>query len=173
MASHILITTHNPLAIAELEKEQVQILQLSQDNDDSKIVAVHPELDPRGQGYAAIVTSDMFGIASTLDNPTHLLLERQRAYAGQEHLSEEELKTLSDLNAKLERLGFRFFHPNEEYSRYLRLRGAALREKFGSNDPEELATASASMDNNAREQLAKRLVEELLAEQTSEEAAKP
>lgn len=170
--SHILITTHNPLAIAELEKEQVQILQLSQGKDDSKIVAVHPELNPRGQGYAAIVTSDMFGIASTLDNPTHLLLERQRAYAGKEHLSEEELKTLSDLNAKLERLGFRFFHPNEEYSRYLRLRGAALREKFGSDDPEELATASASMDNNAREQLAKRLVEELLAEQTSEEAAK-
>ncbi len=47
--SHILITTHNPLAIAELEKEQVQILQLSQDKGDSKIVAVHPELDPRGQ----------------------------------------------------------------------------------------------------------------------------
>jgi predicted ATPase len=171
--SHILITTHNPLAIAELEKEQVQILQLSQDKDDRKIVAVHPELDPRGQGYAAIVTSDMFGIASTLDNPTHLLLERQRAYAGKEHLSAEELETLSDLNTKLERLGFRFFHPNEEYSRYLRLRGAALREEFGSDDPEELAKVSASMNNDAREKLAKRLIEELLAEQTSEAAAKP
>jgi ABC-type transport system involved in cytochrome c biogenesis ATPase subunit len=92
--SHVLLATHNPLAIAELIKEQVQILQLSKEADTFRIIAVHPELDPRGLGYAAIVTSDMFGIASTLDQPTHLLLERQRAYAGKEHLSPEELKDL-------------------------------------------------------------------------------
>lgn len=167
--SHILLTTHNPLAIAELVKEQVQILRLSADGDKNTIVAVHPELDPRGQGYAAIVMSDMFGIASTLDSATHLLLEKQRAYAGKENLSSEELAQLSELNTKLERLGFRFFHPNEEYSRYLRLRGAALREKFETDDPEKLALASASMENNEREELAKRLITELLTEQADEE----
>ena len=167
--SHILLTTHNPLAIAELVKEQVQILQLSTDEHKNQIVAVHPELDPRGQGYAAIVMSDMFGIASTLDNTTHLLLERQRAFAGKENLSREELAQLSELNTELERLGFRFFHPNEEYSRYLRLRGAALREKFETDDPEKLATASASMENSEREELAKRLITELLAEKDDEE----
>ncbi|MXP30155.1 AAA family ATPase [Porphyrobacter algicida] len=169
--SHILLTTHNPLAIAELVKEQVQILQLSTDENKNQIVAVHPELDPRGQGYAAIVMSDMFGIASTLDNATHLLLEKQRAYAGKENLSREELAQLSELNTKLERLGFRFFHPNEEYSRYLRLRGAALREKFETDDPEKLASASASMENNEREKLAKRLIKELLSEQAEEETS--
>jgi hypothetical protein len=87
----------------------VQILQLSREARTSRIIAVHPEFDPRGLGYAAIVTSDMFGIAPTLDQPTHLLLERQRAYAGKEHLSREELEALSDINAKLERLGFRIF----------------------------------------------------------------
>jgi ABC-type transport system involved in cytochrome c biogenesis ATPase subunit len=46
--SHILLTTHNPLAIAELVKEQVQILQLSLETKTSRIIAVHPELDPRG-----------------------------------------------------------------------------------------------------------------------------
>ncbi len=167
--SHILLTTHNPLAIAELVKEQVQILQLSTDEHKNQIVAVHPELDPRGQGYAAIVMSDMFGIASTLDNATHLLLEKQRAFAGKENLSREELAQLSELNTELERLGFRFFHPNEEYSRYLRLRGAALREKFETDDPEKLATSSASMENSEREELAKRLITELLAEQDDEE----
>lgn len=163
--SHILLTTHNPLAIAELEKEQVQILRLSQGTEGSRVIAVHPELDPRGLGYAAIVTSDMFGIASTLDQPTHLLLERQRAYAGKEHLSPEELGVLSGINAKLERLGFRFFHPDEEYSRYLRLRSDSMQAKFGSDDPEELARRSLEMESGEREELGKRLIQELLAEQ--------
>ena len=39
--SHILLTTHNPLAIAELVREQVQILQLSKDAESTRIVAVH------------------------------------------------------------------------------------------------------------------------------------
>lgn len=170
--SHILLTTHNPLAIAELVKEQVQILQLSRDAETYRIIAVHPELDPRGQGYGAIVTSEMFGIASTLDQPTHLLLERQRAYAGKEHLSREELTVLSDINAKLERLGFRFFHPDEEYSRYLRLRSESLQTKLGSADPEELARRSVAMESEEREELGKRLVRELLAEKRDERDSK-
>lgn len=168
--SHILITTHNPLAIAELVKEQVQILQLSRDEDENRIVAIHPELDPRGQGYAAIVTSDMFGIASTLDHPTHLLLKRQRAYAGKESLSQIELNNLSEINSKLERLGFRFFHPDEEYSRYLRVRSDAMRDKFNSSDPEKLALSSISMDADERDHLAKRLIDELLGEDESPRA---
>jgi predicted ATPase len=170
--SHILLTTHNPLAIAELVREQVQILQLSRETESSRIVAVHPELDPRGLGYAAIVTSDMFGIASTLDQPTHLLLERQRAYAGKEHLTTEELSALSDINTKLERLGFRFFHPDEEYSRYLRLRSAAMRAKFESDDPERLASGSLAMESEEREELGQRLIRELLAEQGDEQGPK-
>ncbi len=170
--SHILLTTHNPLAIAELVREQVQILQLSRDTGSSRIIAVHPELDPRGLGYAAIVTSDMFGIASTLDQPTHLLLERQRAYAGKEHLTKEELAALSDINFKLERLGFRFFHPDEEYSRYLRLRSAAMRAKFESDDPEKLASESIAMESEEREKLGQRLIRELLAEQHDDQGSK-
>lgn len=167
--NHIVLTTHNPLAIAELVKEQVQILQLSRDAETYRIIAVHPELDPRGQGYGAIVTSEMFGIASTLDQPTHLLLERQRAYAGKGHLSREELTALSDINAKLERLGFRFFHPDEEYSRYLRLRSETLQAKFGSDDPEEQARRAIAMEPEEREELGKRLVRELLEEKRDEQ----
>lgn len=165
--SHILLTTHNPLAIAELVREQVQILRTNDEpkSGDSRIVAIHPELDPRGQGYAAIITSDMFGISSTLDQPTHLLLERQRAFAGKEHLSSGELAELSVINGKLERLGFRFFHPDEEYSRYLRLRSAVMQASFSTSDPEELAARSVAMEPEAREELGRRLVNELLFEQ--------
>jgi predicted ATPase len=170
--SHILLTTHNPLAIAELVKEQVQILRLNDapKPESTRIVAIHPKLDPRGQGYAAIITSDMFGISSTLDQPTHLLLERQRAFAGKERLSPDELRELSSINGKLERLGFRFFHPDEEYSRYLRLRSALMQASFSTSDPEELAAHSVAMEPNAREKLGRRLIDELLAEQKNDPA---
>lgn len=170
--SHILLTTHNPLAIAELVREQVQILRMNNEAKpgDARIVAIHPELDPRGQGYAAIITSDMFGISSTLDQPTHLLLERQRAFAGKEHLSSGELEELSSINEKLERLGFRFFHPDEEYSRYLRLRSAVMQASFSTSDPEELAARSVAMAPEAREELGRRLINELLLEQRRDHA---
>jgi predicted ATPase len=171
--SHVLITTHNPLAIAELVKEQVQILRLSRDTGEIRIAAVHPEHDPRGLGYAAIVTSDMFGIATTLDQPTHELLERQRAFAGKEQLTPVEQAELEKINAKLDRLGFRFFHPDEEFSRYLRLRSQALRQQFGVDDPEILAKNSAAMSREEREALATRLIDELLAERRESEASKP
>ena len=161
--SHILLTTHNPLAVAELVREQVQILRLTKDNDQRRIVACYPEMDPRGLGYAAIVTSDMFGIASTLDQPTQLLLEQQRAYAAKERLTQVEQRELDAINNKLDRLGFRFFHPDDEYSRYLRLRNALLIEHFQVENPAELASKVVGQPREDREALAKQLIAQMLA----------
>ena len=163
--SHILLTTHNPMAIAELVKEQVQILRLSKSEDGRQIIAVHPELDPKGMGYAAIVSSDMFGISSTLDQPTQLLLEQQRTYASLETLTAEQQKQLDEVNAKLDRLGFRFFHPDAEFSRYLRLRQDALRTQFETEDPEKLIEGAMSLTRKEREEMGQRLIAELLKAQ--------
>jgi len=62
--SHVILTTHNPIAIAELEREQVQILRMDETTQSRRVVACFPDEAPRGMGYAAIVTSDMFGINS-------------------------------------------------------------------------------------------------------------
>jgi hypothetical protein len=163
--SHIVLTTHNPLAIAELVKEQVQILQLTKAEDTRRVFACHPEMDPRGLGYAAIVTSDMFGIASTLDQPTQLLLEKQRALAAKLELTSEQRRDLDEVNVKLDRLGFRFFHPDDEYSRYLRLRNDLLVARFKTERATDLATNAVAMSRDERESLAKTLIGELLAEE--------
>lgn len=97
--------------------------------------------------------------------PTYELLERQRSYAGKERLSVKEQGELSYINSKLERLGFRFFHTDEEYSRYLRLRNEKMQARFGTDDPEELAGHSIKMTLEQREELSKRLIQELLSEQ--------
>jgi ABC-type transport system involved in cytochrome c biogenesis ATPase subunit len=162
--SHILLTTHNPLAIAELDREQVQILRMTKQDGQHQIVACYPEIAPRGMGYAAIVTSDMFGIASSLDQPTQELLETQRAFAAKEKLTADEQRELDEINAQLDRLGFRFFHPDDEYSRYLRLRNDLLVQKFETVQPTELASHVVQMSRAEREALAKRLIAELLTD---------
>lgn len=162
--SHILLTTHNPLAIAELDREQVQILQMTKHDGQRQIVACYPEMAPRGMGYAAIVTSDMFGIASSLDQPTYKLLEAQRAFATKDQLTPEEQRELDNINAQLDRLGFRFFHPDDEYSRYLRLRNELLIQRFNTTQPKELAKQMVQMPLAEREELAKRLITEMLVE---------
>lgn len=169
--SHILLTTHNPMSIAALVKEQVQILRVSKSEGSRQVIAVHPELDPRGLGYAAIVTSDMFGIASTLDKPTQELLERQRMYAGVDELSADQQAALDVVNEKLDRLGFRFFHPDSEYSRYLRVRGTLLREKFETDDIDALVEKTVSLSRSEREEIATRLISELLKVEVSDTEA--
>jgi predicted ATPase len=160
--SHIVLTTHNPMAVAELVKEQVQILRLQRDSGTRRVVACHPEMDPRGLGYAAIVASDMFGIASSLDAPTQLLLEQQRAFGAKEELTRDEQAKLDDVNAKLDRLGFRFFHPDDEYSRYLRLRNDALTAHFQVSDPGAVAARAVSMSRDEREELAAQLIQQVI-----------
>lgn len=165
--SHILLTTHNPLAIAELDREQVQILRMDKQAGHRQVVACYPEMAPRGMGYAAIVTSDMFGIASSLDHPTQELLEAQRSFAAKEMLTVDEQRDLDEINGALSRLGFRFFHPDDEYSRYLRLRNELLVEKFSSEDPKQLAKHVVQMSRSERESLAKRLIGEILSDDES------
>lgn len=171
--SHIVLTTHNPLAVAELVKEQVQILQLRRDENPRRVVAFHPGMDPRGLGYAAIVTSDMFGIASSLDAPTQHLLEKQRVFSAKDRLLPSEQAELDRVNADLSRLGFRFFHPDEEYSRYLRLRNDALIEKWGRGTPEELAGNAVAMSREDREELARRLIDQMIKKDRYQKSEQP
>lgn len=166
--SHILLTTHNPLAIAELDREQVQILRMIKQDEQRQIVACYPEMAPRGMGYAAIVTSDMFGIASSLDGSTQLLLEKQRALGAKNDLSDSEQKALDEVNGELSRLGFRFFHPDDEFSRYLRLRNEALKARFEVTDPMELAEKTVTMSRQQREELATDLIGKLIADENEE-----
>lgn len=116
--SHIVLTTHNPIAIAELKKEQIQILRR---NEDKAIEANKPDLDPRGMGYAGIITSDMFGLNSSLDTYTRKLLERKQIFMVKETLlTDNERIELIQINNELEDLGFRFSMRDPQYERYLK-----------------------------------------------------
>lgn len=143
--SHIVLTTHNPLAIAELVKQQVQILKR---NDDSRqINALKPEFDPRGMGYAGIVTSDMFGLASSLDSHTQELLEEKRLLTLKEQpLTNAERDLLETINLELEGYGFRYSMRDPVYEEYLRARFQADQDQ----PPESKMTTLPSSDRRVR-----------------------
>ena len=74
--SHIIISTHDPLVIGGLDKSQVEIFEK---NNEGQIVTNPPEYDPKGMGVAALLTSEMFGLSTTVDLETQKKLNRKRS----------------------------------------------------------------------------------------------
>ena len=65
-----------------------------------------PEQDPRGMGVAAILTSDLFRLRTTLDAETQERLDRQRILMQKDDRNDEEEAELEGLHKELDRLGF-------------------------------------------------------------------
>lgn len=152
--SHLLMVTHHPLAIAELQKQQVQVMW----RDNSfQVHAQEPEESPRGMGYGGILTSDMFGLRTTLDNSTERLLRLRRRYTEKAELTPIQANRLAKIDKAIEGYGFTTSHWDEEYAQYLRMRRQVERET------EELATTpelKKLRDTRAREIIRRILISE-------------
>lgn len=118
--SHIVLTTHNPLAIAELVKEQVQILH--RESVSRTVLAEGPAMDPRGMGFSGIVTSDMFGLGSSLDNATNDDLIELHRLSTKTSLTAQERDEMVELRDKLRKLDFNFAARDRLEQEYLRAR---------------------------------------------------
>ena len=114
--SHLIINTHDPLLISELSKEQVQIM--NRDSNTGKIIAVVPDINPRGLGYAGILT-ELFNLSSTLDKSTMDLLNEKRKLAVKEELTADERKKLAELNERLQNLDFTNFARDPLYKEFV------------------------------------------------------
>jgi predicted ATPase len=112
----ILIATHDPLMVAGLRKEQVLLFE--RDGVTGRIVAEHPEADPRGMGISGILKSPMFGLRTTLDLPTQAKLDERFELAAKEHRSAEEDERLRKLSEELADAGFAQDFRDDNYQRY-------------------------------------------------------
>lgn len=154
--SHIILATHNPLAIAELKKEQVQIMW--RDDSLGKVCASPPAFDPRGQGFARILTSDMFGLDSTLDEPTQELLRKRREISEKMVLSKSEITELKGINQRLSVLGFQLSSLDPDFEEYLQAKHELLVGESKTHDPVTPEQMQSRRDK------AKEIVLKLLAE---------
>jgi hypothetical protein len=102
--SHIIMTTHDPLVVAALDRSQVRILQFNEKK--GLFFAESPENDPIKMGYSEILTSDLFGLSSVISPSILKLLDEKRGLAIKESLTIEEEMRLSDLNLQLENFDF-------------------------------------------------------------------
>jgi predicted ATPase len=152
--SHLLMVTHHPLAIAELNKQQVQVMWR---DEAHQVHAQEPEESPRGMGYAGILTSDMFGLRTTLDNSTERLLRLRRRLTEKPELTPVEINRLSKIDKAIEGLGFTTTHWDEEYAQYLR-----IRRQIGLETPPPVITPELKKlrDERAREIIKRILITE-------------
>lgn len=100
--SQIIITTHDPMMVGSLKREQVYILR----RDGNRTLVDMPDVHPQGMGVTGLLKSELFGLSSTLDIETERRLFRRNELFVLSPRSPEENEELSRLSAELADLGF-------------------------------------------------------------------
>jgi predicted ATPase len=132
--SQIIITTHDPLMIGSLRREQVRILR----KQDSRSMVEEPDRHPQGMGVTGLLRSELFGLRSTIDSETRRRLDRRNFLFAQgvnrSYFENEELTRLSE---ELSDLGFASDFKDPYYAMFISK--MALHTKFHKDTltPEE------------------------------------
>ncbi len=100
--SQILVTTHDPMMVGSLKREQVHILR----RNGNRTVVDIPDEHPQGMGVTGLLKSELFGLSSTLDIETERRLFRRNELFVKTPRTAEEDAELSRLSAELADLGF-------------------------------------------------------------------
>lgn len=159
-SSHIIMATHDPLVLAELEKEQVQIMH--RDEETMKVECNNPEESPIGLGYSGILMSDMFKFRSELDSKTLEDLDSQRKLAAKETpLDDEEQNLLTEVTERLEKKGFTTTFRDPYFAAFAK--ALAESEEYEPLQKQVLSKAEKEKEKS----LAKKLLEELKSEEHS------
>ncbi len=153
-SSHIVLTTHNPIAVAELNRKQVQILHHVGDSRD--IDSVPPEKDPRGMGYSGVITSDLFGLGSSLDKSTTKdLLKFHDLSTKSGNLTNREKEELFSIRERIQELDFNFASDD-------RIEREFTRARFELSNKEDNNYADPILTKENREKALGVLVQSLL-----------
>jgi predicted ATPase len=115
--SQIIMTTHSPLTFAGLDRTEVVVMER---DHNGHISASHPVHAPRGMGFAAILTSDFFGLRSILDNSTLAKLDEKRELGFKVQKTDDERERLTLLNEELGRLDFSVAARDPLYLEFIR-----------------------------------------------------
>jgi predicted ATPase len=151
--SQVLITTHDPMMVGSLKREQVHILR----RQGQKTLVDTPDIHPQGMGVTGLLKSELFGLTSTLDVETERrLARRNELYVKQPRTAEEDAE-LTRLSAELSDLGFStadFRDP--DYALFVRKMAEHRKFRKPTLSPEEQAE---------QEKVADEIIDEILREE--------
>lgn len=125
--SQILLSTHDPLVIGGLTKEEIRIFQSIKMVDENgkeykKVETFQPDFDPKGLGVAGILTSEFFNLPAAMDESTYLDLNRKRELEvlnREDKLDKEEKDELQNLITSLSKVGFEKVQRDPLYERFI------------------------------------------------------
>ncbi|KQP00338.1 hypothetical protein ASF32_00085 [Methylobacterium sp. Leaf91] len=147
---HLIMTSHDPLTIAGLERSQVQILYR---NVKGEVKAASPEADPKGLGVAGVLRQ-VFGLATTLDPDTQGLVERRNDLLAKTltlreqglPVPDEAARRLASMNNELSALGLAYQSADPEYDDYLRALHRVDREVGTTYSPEQISAQNRMLE---------------------------
>lgn len=142
--SQIVITTHDPMMVGSLKREQVHILR----RDANGTVVDIPDEHPQGMGVTGLLKSELFGLSSTLDIETERRLFRRNELFVKQPRTPEEDAELSRLSAELADLGFStadFRDP--DYALFVRKMAQHRKFRKPTLTPQEQAEQDAIADS--------------------------
>ncbi|MBT3039307.1 MAG: AAA family ATPase [Candidatus Thiodiazotropha sp. (ex Ctena orbiculata)] len=155
--SHIVLATHDPLVMAGLKKDQIQIMKRNE--LDMKVSAELPLYDPKGLGYSGILTSDMFGLRSDLDQETLEYLDEHAQLLSLDQMSTAQEKRYKDLTEKLRDSGFLQSYSDPYFAAFVK--GWAKRNKINQFKKPFLS----DRDRKALDDLTDEIFEEIESEE--------
>lgn len=121
-STQIIMTTHDPLVIGSLRKEEIRLFYQTQLKEQNKIFTEEPEFDPKGLGVAGILTSEFFGLPSILDEETYNdlnLMRELQVLNRTQQLNEEQKIDLDRLEKELDKKGFDKVQRDPLYQKFI------------------------------------------------------
>lgn len=113
---HIILTSHNPLTISALTRDEVRVMATE---PGGRVTVAPPYADPKGMGFTATLT-EIFGLPTSLDVETQRLVDDRNALAQVAKKSDAQERQFIEVNDKLARLGFLFEDREPMYQDFLR-----------------------------------------------------
>jgi len=149
----IVLTSHNPLTIAALEREEVRVMFT---NDAGRVSVSPPYTDPKGMGFTATLT-EIFGLSTSLDTETQKKIDERNTLARIDQRTEEQEKQLIEINDKLNRLGFMFEDREPLYQDFLRAWHDVRYADRPPLSPDQIENQNKAMQGLIKELLAQKV----------------
>lgn len=155
--TQVILNTHDPLVIGSMDKNQVRIFR--RESDSGRIYAEQPDVSPKGLGVAGILTSELFGLPTTLDSETQDKLNEKNQLTIKQasgKLTSNETEHLRNLSNELTELGFSRTFRDPLYQRFITALSQREEFKFKNYTNEEL---------EGQNKVALEILDELLGEE--------
>lgn len=114
---HIVMTSHNPLTIAGLTKEEVHVMY--RDNETGRTEADQPNVDPKGLGVAGVLRQ-IFGMRTTLDPETQKLIDERNKLLAQRNRDKPQEIKLQEMNEQIRALGISLQNQQDLFEQFLK-----------------------------------------------------